>query len=137
MLLAAAREALQGARYAEAARLAARAGLAAPLEPAACIVEGRARATVGDDEGALRALRRAVALDPSAGHARFLLAGALARTGQGGAASREYRAAAAVLPHTPAEDLDDLLDGCDVAALVALCSRLAAEADGTPAGGRR
>lgn len=133
-LLAAARDALAGARYAEAARLAARAALAAPTTADAYVVEGRARATVGDDDGALAALARAVALDPAAGHARFLLAGALARTGRGTAAAAEYRAAALALPRTPPADLDDLLDGCDVSVLVALCARLAQEAESGPGG---
>ncbi len=130
-LLAGARAALAGARYAEAARLASRAGLASPQEPEAAVVEGVARATVGDDEGALLALRRAVTLDPAAGHAHFLLAGALARTGRPAMAAREYREAAHTLPQTPVADLDDLLDGCDVAELVALCAQLADEAEGS------
>jgi tetratricopeptide (TPR) repeat protein len=128
-LLRLAREALAQTRYAEAARLAAAAANASPFEVDAYIVEGRARATVGDDEGAIVALRKAVYLAPKAGHARFQLAGALSRCGQHGAAAREYRAAAVALPHTPTADLEDLLDGCDVAALVTLCRRLADECE--------
>jgi hypothetical protein len=93
------------------------------------VVEGRARATVGDDAGALVALRKAVYLAPKAGHARFQLAGALSRCGEHTGAAREYRAAAAALPHTPESELVDLLDGCDVAQLVTLCRRLADECD--------
>ncbi|HET7902632.1 MAG TPA: CheR family methyltransferase, partial [Candidatus Nanopelagicales bacterium] len=128
-LLRLAREALEQTRYAEAARLASAAAHASPFEVDAYLVEGRARATVGDDEGSLVALRKAVYLAPQGGHARFLLAGALARCGEHAAAAREYRAAAQTLPETPLADLDDLLDGCDVAELVSLCQRLAAEND--------
>ena len=128
-LLRLAREALEQARYAEAARLAAAAAAASPFEVEAYVVEGRARATVGDDAGALVALRKAVYLAPKAGHARFQLAGALARCGEHAIAAREYRSAAATLPHTPEADLLDLLDGCDVGQLVTLCRRLADECD--------
>ncbi len=133
-LLHLAREALEQTRYAEAARLAVAAATASPFEVDAYIVEGRARATVGDDEGALVALRKAVYLAPKAGHARFQLAGALSRCGQHGAAAREYRAAAVALPTTPEPDLTDLLDGCDVAQLVVLCRRLAEECERRAAG---
>lgn len=128
-LLRLAREALEQTRYAEAARLAAAAAVASPFEVEAYVVEGRARATVGDDAGALVALRKAVYLAPKAGHARFQLAGALSRCGEHSGAAREYRAAAAALPQTPESELADLLDGCDVAQLVALCRRLADECD--------
>jgi chemotaxis protein methyltransferase CheR len=128
-LLRLAREALEQARYAEAARLAAAAAVASPFEVDAYVVEGRARATVGDDAGALVALRKAVYLAPRAGHARFQLAGALSRCGEHAGAAREYRAAAAALPQTPESELVDLLDGCDVAQLVTLCRRLADECD--------
>jgi chemotaxis protein methyltransferase CheR len=126
-LLGQARAAFAESRYAEATRLAVAASSASPFELQAYVVEGRARATVGDDEGSLVALRKAVYLAPRAGHARFLLASALARCGEHSASAREYRAAAGVLPDTAMEDLDDLLDGCDVEQLVVLCRRLAAE----------
>jgi len=128
-LIEQARRALNETRYAEAARLAAAAAAASPFEVDAYVVEGRARATVGDHEGSLVALRKAVYLAPHAGHARFQLAAALARCGELTAAAREYRAAADVLPATPEDDLHDLLDGCDVAALIALCDRLAVECE--------
>jgi chemotaxis protein methyltransferase CheR len=128
-LLRLAREAFAQTRYAESARLAAAAAAASPFEVDAYLMEGRARATVGDDPGALVALRKAVYLSPKAGEARFQLAGALARCGEHGAAAREYRAAAAVLPSTPEAALEDLLDGCDVAALVELSRRLAEECE--------
>ena len=133
-LLRLAREALEQTRYAEAARLASAAAHASPFELEAYLVEGRARATVGDDEGSLVALRKAVYLAPQNGNARFLLAGALARCGEHGAAAREYRAAAQTLPDCSPQDLEALLDGCDVAELVALCQRLAAENDLRAAG---
>ena len=129
MLLGQARVALGRTRYAEAARLAAAASAARPFEIEAYVVEGRARATAGDDAGALIALRKAVYLAPHAGHARFQLAAALARCGEPGAAAREYRAAAEVLPTTSSLDLMDLLDGCDVDELISLCHRLADECD--------
>ena len=129
MLLGQARVALGRTRYAEAARLAAAASAASPFEIEAYVVEGRARATAGDDAGALIALRKAVYLAPHAGHARFQLAAALARCGEPGAAAREYRAAAEVLPTTSSLDLMDLLDGCDVDELISLCHRLADECD--------
>jgi chemotaxis protein methyltransferase CheR len=128
-LLRQARTALDQTRYAEAARLAQAAAEASPFEVDAYLVEGRARATVGDDEGSIVALRKAVYLAPEAGHARFLLAGALSRCGEHSAAAREYRAAAAALPGTSTVDVDGLLDGCDVEALIALCERLAVECD--------
>ena len=128
-LLRLAREALALTRYGEAARLAAAASAASPFEVDAYLVEGRARATVGDDEGALVALRKAVYLAPRAGHARFQLAGALSRCGELNGAAREYRAAAVALPLTDQAELDDLLDGCDVQQLVVLCRRLADECD--------
>jgi chemotaxis protein methyltransferase CheR len=128
-LLEQAHRALGDTRYAEAARLAAAAAAASPFEVGAYLVEGRARATVGDHEGSLVALRKAVYLAPDAGHARFQLAAALARCGELAAAAREYRAAAEALPTTPESDLVDLLDGCDVAQLVALCDRLALECE--------
>ncbi len=128
-LLRLAREAMEQTRYGEAARLAAAAATASPFEVDAYLVEGRARATVGDDAGSLVALRKAVYLSPELGHARFALAGALSRCGEHAAAAREYRAAALSLPTTPESELVDLLDGCDVAQLVALCRRLADECD--------
>ncbi|MGD9956038.1 MAG: CheR family methyltransferase [Candidatus Nanopelagicales bacterium] len=128
-LLRLAREAMEQTRYGEAARLAAAAATASPFEVDAYLVEGRARATAGDDAGALVALRKAVYLSPELGHARFALAGALSRCGEHAAAAREYRAAALSLPATPESELVDLLDGCDVGQLVALCRQLADECD--------
>ncbi len=127
-LLAEAREALVTGRYLEAAALASRASEDLPFEVEAYVVEGRARSTIGDDRGALIALRKAVYLAPDAGHASFLLAAALMAVREFSAAAREYRAAAATLPRTSASELVDLLDGCSVNELVAHCLRSADEA---------
>ena len=124
-LLAEAREALVTGRYLEAAELASRASEDLPFEVEAYVVEGRARATMGDDRGALIALRKAVYLAPDAGHARFLLAAALMAVREFSAAAREYRAAAATLPRTSASELVDLLDGCSVNELIEHCLRSA------------
>ena len=124
-LLAEARQALSTGRYLEAAELAARASADLPFEVDAYVVEGRARATMGDDRGALIALRKAVYLAPDAGHARFLLAAALMAVREFAAAAREYRAAAATLPMTSTSELEDLLDGCSVGELVAHSLRTA------------
>jgi len=123
--LAAARAALSRGHYAEAASLAARSTAMDPLSAPAWTVEGHALSTLGQDAEALVALRKAVYLDPAAGDAHFLLAGALARLGDPRAAGRSYRAAAATLPGLPPDVLDGLLDGRDVRDLAAMCLRLA------------
>ena len=124
-LLNEARQALLVGRYLEAAELASRALEDLPFEVDAYVIEGRARATMGDDRGALIALRKAVYLAPDAGHARFLLAAALMALHEFAGAAREYRAAAATLPNTSTGELTDLLDGCSVSELVAHCLRTA------------
>jgi chemotaxis protein methyltransferase CheR len=133
--LAAARAALADGRYADAVGLATQAAVAGPHEAAAWAVRGEALSTLGQDADALVALRKAVYLDPDAGDAHFLLAGALARLGDVRAAARAYRAAAAALPGTPPEALERLLDGRAVGDLVALCRRLGDAAEGTRATG--
>ncbi len=133
--LAAARAALADGRYADAVSLATQAAVAGPHEAAAWAVRGEALSTLGQDADALVALRKAVYLDPDAGDAHFLLAGALARLGDVRAAARAYRAAAAALPGTPPEALERLLDGRAVGDLVALCRRLGDAAEGTRATG--
>ncbi|MEX2292036.1 MAG: CheR family methyltransferase [Mycobacteriales bacterium] len=95
--LPAVREALAGGRYADAARLARLSAEADPLRAEVHYLLGLALVDQGLDGEALPALRRAVYLDPDAGLAHFLLAGALARCGDPAAAAREYRAAAATL----------------------------------------
>ena len=94
------------------------------------MVCGQAFATIGRDADALGPLGRAVYLDPRAGHAWFLLAGSLGRTGDRAGAARAYRAAAAALPAAPADAVLGLLDGTPVEQLVQLCVRLADDLEG-------
>ena len=129
-LLASAREAFDAARYADSAALSARAVAADPLLTEAYVVCGQAHATLGRDADALGPLGRAVYLDPRAGHAWFLLAGSLGRTGDRQGAARAYRAAAVALPAAPAEAVHGLLDGAPVDQLVQLCQRLADDLEG-------
>ena len=91
------RDALADGRYADAERLARLAGEAEPLRADVHYLLGLALVDQGRDAEAQAPLRRAVYLDPDAGLAHFLLAGALARTGDAIAAAREYRAAAMAL----------------------------------------
>lgn len=123
--LIAARQAWAEGRYSNVVELSHRATHADPMLVDAYVLGGQASSTLGDDVGALDALRKAVYLEPSAGHAHFLLAGALARLGQPGPAARSFRAAAASLPLVSPEQLRFLLDGRDVQELVDLCDQLA------------
>ena len=123
--LIAAREAWAEGRYAKVVELARRAVQADPMLVDAYVLGGQASSTLGDDAAALDVLRKAVFLEPSAGHAHFLLAGALSRLGQPGPAARSFRAAAATLPLVSPEQARFLLDGRHVAELVALCDQLA------------
>jgi chemotaxis protein methyltransferase CheR len=129
-LLADARTAFEQARYADAAVLSAHAAAADPLLTEAYVVCGQAHATLGRDGDALGPLGRAVYLDARAGHAWFLLAGSLGRTGDRAGASRAYRAAAEALPCAPPEAVHGLLDGTPVEQLVQLCHRLADDLQG-------
>ena len=138
--LAAARAALAAGDYGEAARVAEAATVADPLNAEGYVVLGHARSTLGMDTQALDPLRKAVYLDPTAGHAHFLLAGALSRIGQPGPAGVSYRAAARALPSVPRQVLDSYLGGRSVQDLVDLCQRLAracleTDADGAIAAG--
>jgi hypothetical protein len=90
-------------------------------------VLGQARSTLGQDGAAVDPLRKAVYLDPSAGHAHFLLAGALSRLGQHGPASVSYRAAARALSGRQADRRAEFLGGRDPRELADLCERLADE----------
>jgi tetratricopeptide (TPR) repeat protein len=128
-LLGRAREALDAASYARAASLAEEAVAVDPLLTEAYVVCGEARSALGQDAAALQPLGRAVYLDQRAGHAWFLLAGSLARTGDRPGASRAYRAAADGLLHAPPEAVRRLLDGAPVDQLVQLCRRLAEDLD--------
>ncbi|MGZ4638665.1 MAG: CheR family methyltransferase [Actinomycetes bacterium] len=120
-----ARDALTGGDYREAVRLAELAIVAEPLLAEAYVVLGQARSTLGLDAEAVEPLRKAVYLDPAAGHAHFLLAGALARVGQHGAAAASYRAAARSLPSVSEPILRTFLGGRQVAELADMCERLA------------
>ncbi len=120
-----ARAALAGGRYAEAALLASRAAAAEPTLAAAYVVEGHALITLNRDSEALVPLRKAAYLNPDAGDAHFLLAGAQDRLGYASAAAREYRLAAQTLRQVTPEALGDILDGRGVDELVALCEHLA------------
>jgi chemotaxis protein methyltransferase CheR len=124
-ILGPAREALRAGSYADAARIAEGVAGEHPLLSDAYVLAGQAHATAGAHARAVAALRKAVYLDSRAGHAHFLLAGALARLGSYSAAATAYRAAAATLPTVDPEALGDLLDGRDVRELVQLCRRLA------------
>ena len=101
----------------------------------AYVVLGRARCTLGEDAAAVDPLRKAVYLDPTAGDAHFLLAGALSRLGQHGGAAVSYRAAAASLQHLDDATRRDLLGGRDLAELVDLCETLADSAAALAGGG--
>jgi chemotaxis protein methyltransferase CheR len=121
--------ALQAGDYATAARHAQAALETDPLLPIAYVVLGQARSTLGQDAGAVDPLRKAVYLDPTAGQAHFLLAGALSRLGQHGPAAVSYRAAAAALGKQPGSALAGVLDGRDVGELAALCLVLAEQSE--------
>jgi hypothetical protein len=93
------------------------------------------------DAQALGPLRKAVYLEPTAGHAHFLLGGALSRLGQHGPAAVSYRAAARAVPAVPRTVLDSYLGGRSAQDLVDLCLHLArsaveSAADGAIAAGR-
>ncbi len=124
--LPAARELLAAGRYPEAAALAAAEVVHDPLSVEAYVIQGRALSNTGDDLAALDMLRKAVFLDPSAGHAHFLLASTLSRLGDSGAAALSFAAAAETLPMATPQALADLLDGRAVSDLVDLCRQLAA-----------
>lgn len=126
--LAAAREMLAQGRYSEAASLAERSTAAQPMLVEGYVVEGRALANQGNDDGAIAALRKAVFLDPRAGHAHFLLATTLSRVGDPTGAALSFHAAAETLPFASAETVAELLDGRAVADLVDLCRQLASTA---------
>jgi chemotaxis protein methyltransferase CheR len=140
-ILATARTAFAAGDYGEAARVAEAATVADPLNAEGYVVLGHARTTLGLDTQAVDPLRKAVYLDPTAGHAHFLLGGALSRAGQHGPAAASYRAAARALPSMARPVLDSYLGDRSVQDLVDLCLRLArasgeSAADGAITAGR-
>lgn len=126
-----AREALADGRYTDAVDLAAAISAREPLLVEAYVVQGRALANLGRDAEAVDHLRKAVFLDPTAGHAHFMLASSLLRLDEAEAASLSFAAAADTLPLTTPGAVADLLDGRPVAELVDLCRQLAAAGRGT------
>lgn len=133
----AARRALGDGRYADAAERSLAAADRADNDQLmldAYVLRARALTNLGDDLNGQAALRRAIFLDPYAGHAHFLLGSSLLRTGDNAAAATAFMAAADSLPRVPAAAVDDLLDGRKVAELVELCRQLAQAALSTPGG---
>ena len=118
------RDALTDGRYADAAGMARAVAAADPLTADGHYLLGRALVEAGEDRQALPALRRAVYLAPYMGLAHFLLAGVLARCGDPGAASREYRAAAQTLGQDPGAVAAPELGGRSARELAALCAQL-------------
>ena len=114
--------------YVEALELADRAIATDPLLVDAYVLRGYLLSTLGRDIDAVDPLRKALFLNPAAGHVHFLLGAALRRLDDRPAALRAFRAAVETLPRTPAADIEPLLDGRPVADLIDLCRELA-EAD--------
>ncbi|MDQ1687387.1 MAG: chemotaxis protein methyltransferase CheR [Frankiaceae bacterium] len=123
--LATVRGALAEGRYEDAAGLAGELAERDVLAADAHYLRGLALTNSGKDDEALVSLRKAVYLDPTAGFAHFLLAGALDRLGQRPAAAASYRAAAQALAAAPDGVVAAELGGRSVGELVELCARLA------------
>jgi len=136
-LYEAARRALAEGRYADAAERSLAAADRADTDQLmldAYVLRARALTNLGDDANGQVALRRAIFLDPYAGHAHFLLGSSLLRTGDNVAAATAFMAAADSLPRVSKQAIDDLLDGRKVAELVELCRQLAQASLSAPAG---
>jgi len=123
-LVASARGALSQGQYARAAELAQEAVTVEPLRAEAFYLRGLALVDLGDDDGALVELRKAVYLDGDMGFAHFLLAGVLDRLGDAAAACREYAAAADTLGLAPGDATAEELGGRSVRELAQLCRQL-------------
>ena len=126
--LESARSARALGHYAEALESADRAIETDPLLADAYVLRGYLLSTLGRDIDAVDPLRKALFLNPAAGHVHFLLGAALRRMDDRPAALRAFRAAVETLPLTPAADIEPLLDGRPVSDLIELCRDLA-EAD--------
>ena len=130
-LMATAREALAGGRYSDAVGAAGRAAKADPMLVDPHLIGGEALVNLGRDADAIRELRQAVYLQPDSASALLLLAGALDRQGEPAAAGRAYRSAAATVGDLPPEEVSAFFGGRSAAELVALCLRLATQAERT------
>jgi chemotaxis protein methyltransferase CheR len=130
-LVATAREALAHGRYSDAVGAAGRAAKADPMLVDPHLIGGEALVNLGRDADAIRELRQAVYLQPDSASALLLLAGALDRQGEPAAAGRAYRSAAATVGDLPAEEVSAFFGGRSAAELVALCLRLATQAERT------
>jgi chemotaxis protein methyltransferase CheR len=129
--LASARAALAAGRYPDAVVAAARAAKTDSLLVDPHLISGEALVNMGRDADAIKELRQAVYLQPDCAPAQLLLAGALDRQGEAAAAGRAYRAAASMVGDLPAERVASFFGGRDAAELVALCIRLAMQAERT------
>jgi chemotaxis protein methyltransferase CheR len=129
--VASAREALAQGRYSDAVGAAGRAAKADPMLVDPHLIGGEALVNLGRDADAIRELRQAVYLHPDSASALLLLAGALDRQGEPAAAGRAYRSAAATVGDLPAEEVSAFFGGRSAAELVALCLRLATQAERT------
>ncbi|HEY5201200.1 MAG TPA: protein-glutamate O-methyltransferase CheR [Acidothermaceae bacterium] len=130
-LVATAREALAQGRYPDAVGAAGRAAKADPMLVDPHLIGGEALVNLGRDADAIRELRQAVYLQPDSASALLLLAGALDRQGEPAAAGRAYRSAAATVGDLPPEEVSAFFGGRSAAELVALCLRLATQAERT------
>jgi chemotaxis protein methyltransferase CheR len=130
-LVAAARRALADGRYSDAVGSAGHAAKADPMLVDPHLICGEALVNLGRDADAIRELRQAVYLQPDAASALLLLAGALDRQGEPAAAGRAYRSAAATVGDLPPEEVSAFFGGRSAAELVALCLRLATQAERT------
>jgi chemotaxis protein methyltransferase CheR len=130
-LVATAREALAHGRYSDAVGAAGRAAKADPMLVDPHLIGGEALVNLGRDADAIRELRQAVYLQPDSASALLLLAGALDRQGEPAAAGRAYRSAAATVGDLPPEEVSAFFGGRSAAELVALCLRLATQAERT------
>jgi chemotaxis protein methyltransferase CheR len=127
--LAAARTALMAGRYSDAVTAAARAAKCDPMLVDPHLIGGEALVNLGRDADAIRELRQAVYLQPDCAPALLLLGGALDRQGEQGAAARIYRSAAVTVGSLPPDKVAGFFGGREAAELVALCVRLATEAE--------
>jgi len=130
-LVTTAREALADGRYTDAVGAAGRAAKADPMLVDPHLIGGEALVNLGRDGDAIRELRQAVYLQPDSASALLLLAGALDRQGESAAAARAYRSAAATVGELPPEEVSTFFGGRSAAELVALCQRLATQAERT------